>query len=107
MRAKEALSLCNKKSVRDCRVAEIRQSLLNSQRLQEDYFVTHENDLLALRHDAKLKAAVWQLFKNVKIREKNLKTFFETAITENTWPKFFNTTGLSGTETSAKSRHAE
>ena len=58
MRAKEALSLCNKKSVRDCRVAEIRQSLLNSQRLQEDYFVTHENDLLALRHDAKLKAAV-------------------------------------------------
>ena len=55
MRAKEALGLCTKKAVRDCRVAEIRQSLLNSQRLQEDYFVTHENDLLALRHDAKLK----------------------------------------------------
>ena len=54
-RAVEALGLCSKRAVRDCRVAEIRQSLLNSQRLQEDYFVTHENDLLALRHDAKLK----------------------------------------------------
>lgn len=55
MRAKEALDLCTKRAVRDCRVAEIRQSLLNSQRLHEDYFVTHESDLLALRHDAKLK----------------------------------------------------
>ena len=65
MRAREALDLCTKRAVRDCRVAEIRQSLLNSQRLQEDYFVTHESDLLALRHDAKLKVVV-------EIKSKNL-----------------------------------
>jgi len=55
MRAKEAFELCNKKAVRDCRAAELKQAILNSQKLQEEYFTAHENDLLALRHDAKFK----------------------------------------------------
>jgi len=55
MRAKEAFELCNKKAVRDCRAAELKQAILNSQKLQEEYFTSHENDLLALRHDAKFK----------------------------------------------------
>ena len=71
MRAKEAIGLCTKKAVRDCRVAEIRQSLLNSQRLQEDYFVTHENDLLALRHDAKLKVTFFRYFEDTSISRIN------------------------------------
>ena len=53
-RAKEAFSLCSKNAVRSCRLAEIKQALLNSKKLQEEYFTSHENDLLALRHDAKL-----------------------------------------------------
>jgi len=54
-RANDAIHICNKKAIRDCRVAEIKQAILNSKRLQDEYFTRHENDLIALRHDTNLK----------------------------------------------------
>lgn len=54
-RATDALDLCSKRAIRDCRIAEIKQAILNSKKLAEEYFSRHENDLLALRHDTNLK----------------------------------------------------
>jgi len=54
-RASDALDKCSKRAIRDGRVAEIKQAILNSKKLQEEYFTRHENDLMALRHDANLK----------------------------------------------------
>ena len=87
MRAKEAFELCNKKAVRDCRAAELKQAILNSQKLQEEYFTAHENDLLALRHDAKFK----------KVSQQNLSSLPDYLI-----PKQIKKGMKMGTETGNK-----
>ena len=38
-----AFDLCSKNAIRSCRVAEIKQAILNSKKLQEEYFTTHES----------------------------------------------------------------
>lgn len=59
-RSKDALRACTRKAIKEARLKEIRQELLNSEKLKT-YFQDYTRDKQVLRHDRKLKTTHKQL----------------------------------------------